>query len=91
MWKMTIDSICLLVKTLNLFFNNLATGLISKIDWFNAWTGLILTEIYKNLTDIEFDENENNIVRDMIKNSKICRHLYRPLYTSVSYNFLEFV
>ena len=47
--------------------------------------------IGEKLTEIEFDENKNEIVRGVIENYKICRHLCGTRYSSFPGNFLEFV
>ena len=45
----------------------------------------------KELTDFEFDENENKSMKDVIDKFKICRHFYKALYKSVTDNFFDLV
>ena len=48
-------------------------------------------EIGEESTDFEFDENENELIKDVIDKFKICRHFYNTLYNSVADNFFDLV
>lgn len=45
----------------------------------------------KELTDFEFDENENKSMKDVIDKFKICRHFCKALYKSVTDNIFDLV
>ena len=50
-----------------------------------------IIEISKDLAEGKIDENENEIVKDIIDNFKICRYFYNTLCSSVAYNFFDLV
>ena len=48
-------------------------------------------KISQELTYVKFNENENNLIKDVTDNIKICRYFYNILYNLVAQNFFDLV
>lgn len=80
-------------------FNSWDTLLYSRMKGallcFKDKTSLILSKkiikISEGLKEIELDDNEGEVIKNIFNNYRICWHFYRTLWNLVAGNFFEFV